>query len=117
MAKTLAQLKKELSMMKAAKKKVDAKLKATKKVEAEIRKVRNELKRASASPFVKELRRFKKEKLTKEEAIKFGRKSVKVGNQVLKASRKGWNILGKAVAHLDKMNDPVRTPKKRKRRK
>lgn len=111
-------LKKELAKVKAAKKQVDAKLKATKKVEAEIRKVRNELKKANASPFVKELRKFRKEKLTKEEAIKFGRKSVKVGNQVLKASKKGWSILGRAVAHLDKMNDPVRTPtKKRKRRK
>lgn len=118
MTKSLSELKKELSQLKAKNKKQAAKLKATKKIESEINKVRRELKKASRSPFVKELHRFKDKKLTKEEAIKFGRESAKVGKQVLKAGKKGWNMLGKIAAHLDKMNDPVRSPtKKTKRRK
>lgn len=74
MAKTLAQLKKELMIARKKNTSQEAKLRKQDKDLAERRKVEKELKELNTSSFMKRLKKFSKKKLTKEEAEKAGKK-------------------------------------------
>lgn len=115
----LSRLKKELSIVNKKNKLLEVKRKKAEKIEIETRKVKAELKKMNKSAFAKKFSKFNKERLTKAEAIKFGKKSKIAAVKSYKTGKKIWNGLGVIVEHLDKMNDPIKLPSKKvkKRRK
>ncbi len=113
--KTLAQLKKELSLAERKNKILEAKRIKAIQIEAETRKIQSRLKELNRSAFSKSLQKLKRKKLTKEEAIRMGQKGKSAAIKSYKVGKQIWDGFGKVITHLDKMNDPVRVPIKKKK--
>lgn len=101
MGKTLLQLKKELAKEKARGKKTSMKLKKAKNEAMEIRKVKAELAQLKRSPFLKKVRRLRKNGLTDKEK----KTILDTGKKASKIAKKGWAGLGKIVNRLDKLGN------------
>ena len=99
--KSLAQLKKELALAKKKNMKTSIKLMKARKESMEIRKVKSELSELKRSPFLKKVRRLKKNGLTTVEK----KKLLDTGKKASNTAKRGWSALGKIVNRLDKLGN------------
>lgn len=92
----LAELKKKLALAQKKNKVQEKKLQKKRMVDAEIKKIKDQLKELNTSEFSKRLKRLSKKKLTKEEAAR-------VGKKVQKGARTLYQKTSWLINKLDKL--------------